>query len=1124
MTNQTNQTNQRFEALSRICLNNWHYIRHKILTFQEGINFFTGHSGSGKSTVIDAMQIVLYANTDGRGFFNKAAADDSDRSLIEYLRGMINIGEDENFSYLRNQNFSSTIVLELRQTDTGQCQCVGVVFDVDTATNEISRLFFWHRGPMPEHAYRLETEGRTMSTEEVKNWLLANFTKETSYFGSHNERFRKLLYESYLGGLDAEKFPLLFRRAIPFRMNIKLEEFVKQYICMDQDIHIDEMQQSVLEYGRMRRKIEDTCHEIGRLKEISSQYRVMDGWRQRVQSCGYFVKKLEVLRLREETAQCSRRIQEADENEAKNTEKAAELEQEIRELTGRSEELLRRIAGTGYEEKKSQLAALNALLERLETSRGRWQKTAQALAAWTEEDCVSNQTLWDIDAFREGTIEKEALKRLQSDLAQLRAEVGKQQQEAQSVLRELKRQRSQLEEELRQLKNGGKAYPKELEEARKQIRDGLYRETGRSVEVEILADLLDIRDDSWRDAVEGYLGSNKLTLVVEPRYVRTAMRLYEELDQARYWRVSVLDTERVMKEEHPVEKGALAEEVDSGREYVRAYIRFLLGRVIKCGDVDELRGCRIGITRECMLYHSYRLQRINPALYTTSAYIGRSSVRRRIRLLEKRLEELSEKERPEQELLKDAERVLGLEYLSQDCSVYEDWRRDMASCEETRREQQTLKGQLEELRARNVEDWETERQALIGLTQRRREVLKQAEQDLAALRREKESSQKNLLSLNEELLLREKELRPEEVLDQELAAVLQGQSFPQYAQLGAGYQREQSTASQKQTEEMNRLIELRLGYLKEYQNRGFSPTDETNTAYEELLNVLNDDRLEEFRKRAEEQARTAVEHFKDDFMYKIRSAIKEALIRRDELNRIISRLDFGKDRYQFYIGKNTGADGQYYDMFMDEALEINPSDLAIGVDNQLDLFTMEHENRYGAMINDLINIFIPPENASAEELEQARRNMEKYADYRTYLSFDMQQLIESEGETIKIRLSKMIKKNSGGEGQNPLYVALLASFAQAYHIDLRPGLRRAPTIRLVVLDEAFSKMDAEKVASCIQLIRGLGFQAIISATNDKIQNYLETVDKIFVFANPNKRAISIQEFEKKEFGQLMTEG
>lgn len=54
---------------------------------------------------------------------------------------MVNIGENNESQYLRNQNFSSTIVLELEQTDTKEKQCVGVVFDVETATNEINRLF-----------------------------------------------------------------------------------------------------------------------------------------------------------------------------------------------------------------------------------------------------------------------------------------------------------------------------------------------------------------------------------------------------------------------------------------------------------------------------------------------------------------------------------------------------------------------------------------------------------------------------------------------------------------------------------------------------------------------------------------------------------------------------------------------------------------------------------------------------------------------------------------------------------------------------------------------------------------------------------------------------------------------
>lgn len=35
-----------FKALTRICLNNWHYISHKVLSLNSGINFFTGHWGA----------------------------------------------------------------------------------------------------------------------------------------------------------------------------------------------------------------------------------------------------------------------------------------------------------------------------------------------------------------------------------------------------------------------------------------------------------------------------------------------------------------------------------------------------------------------------------------------------------------------------------------------------------------------------------------------------------------------------------------------------------------------------------------------------------------------------------------------------------------------------------------------------------------------------------------------------------------------------------------------------------------------------------------------------------------------------------------------------------------------
>ena len=45
-----------------MCLNNWGGINHKVLEFNEYVNLFSGKSGSGKSTVMDAIQVILYGS------------------------------------------------------------------------------------------------------------------------------------------------------------------------------------------------------------------------------------------------------------------------------------------------------------------------------------------------------------------------------------------------------------------------------------------------------------------------------------------------------------------------------------------------------------------------------------------------------------------------------------------------------------------------------------------------------------------------------------------------------------------------------------------------------------------------------------------------------------------------------------------------------------------------------------------------------------------------------------------------------------------------------------------------------------------------------------------------------
>ncbi len=1116
------ETKQPFKALSRICLNNWHYIDRKVLTLSEGINFFTGHSGSGKSTVIDALQIVLYASTDGRGFFNKAAADDSDRTLIEYLRGMVNISENNEAQYLRNQNFSSTIVLELEQTNTKEKQCVGVVFDVDTSTNDVNRLFFWHTGELLKEYYRIGK--RCLSSLELREYLQRTFSPERFYCGSSNERFRRQLYDIYLGGLDMEKFPRLFKRAIPFRMNIKLEEFVKEYICMEMDIHIEDLQESVMQYGRMRGKIEETAEEIRRLLQIQECYQDYDEKRNGAKMCAYQIERLEMLSLEALAQECRDKIESRRGDITAGERQKEGLEEEQRAIQGEYEEVILRIANSGYSGLKAEREALEAELLRLENSKDRWRQTAERLKKWRDEDITPNQVLWDIDKFAECDISEEELERLMESLKDLQDDLEEQRQETDADLRRIKKEEREARDELKALKQGKKAYPREFEEARFELRNRLHERCGKFVNVQILADLLEIKDERWQNAVEGYMGNNKLLLIVEPAYAKIAMDIYQEMDKKKFFRASVLDTEKVTSEAHPARNGSLAEEVRAKEPYVQAYINFFLGNVMKCETVRELRSSKIGITPDCVLYHSFRLQHIHPENYTRCAYIGEVSMRQRIRRLEEQCQRLQEERLPLQEQLEGIRQKMQLERLSQPIGDYLGWLTDIQEIEGKARQRAQIAEKMERLKSESVDAWESEKQKLNEKQDAKKSQVVKVQETIWNYQKEIEKLHEELLQAEAGIMEQRQKLGQKmhnvDRYEQEFHKYLAGRKSVNYDYLKR--QRLSDLYPMREAEEAayQKLVEERSGYVRTYPNRTFSTAIRDNRPYDELLENLRCDELEAFRESAKEQAQSAVEHFKDDFIFKIRSAIREAYQRKDELNRIISGLDFGKDKYQFVITKNKGADGRYYKMFMDDALQIHPSQLTDSMENQLDMFTMEHENQYKEMMNELINVFIPPENATQEELNEAKKNMDKYADYRTYLSFDMQQIIKGQKD-MAIGLGRMIKKNSGGEGQNPLYVALLASFAQVYKINTPARFQRNPTIRLVVLDEAFSKMDAEKVASCISLIRGLGFQAIISATNDKIQNYLENVDKTFVYANPDKRHISIQEFERKDFGELV---
>lgn len=203
---------------------------------------------------------------------------------------------------------------------------------------------------------------------------------------------------------------------------------------------------------------------------------------------------------------------------------------------------------------------------------------------------------------------------------------------------------------------------------------------------------------------------------------------------------------------------------------------------------------------------------------------------------------------------------------------------------------------------------------------------------------------------------------------------------------------------------------------------------------------------------------------------------EETYKRIEELNRALREAKFRNDTYRFKVEPNP-VYHEYYDMIM--------SDLLMSGD--VTLFSYDFTSKYQSTLDSLFSKII---SLSDDDRESASKNIEIFSKYKTYLSFDLLSK-DSNGRTDK--LSKSIFTKSGGETQTPFYIAVLASFAQLYRVsDMKES---GNTFRLVIFDEAFNKMDSERIVESVRLLKHFKLQVILCSPPEKVGDITPTADK-----------------------------
>ena len=1077
------------KKLTKIKLVNWHLFANETVEIQDNA-ILSGENGSGKSTLLDAIQYLLVGGRGGVKF-NVAANEDAKRSLEGYVRGRLG-AEDREF--LRPNDVITHVALEFYDEEDDTYNILGVILDLPKGANIKERFYILEDISIDDALF---LDGNYPRDYRSMRDFLKTMGRELRPYDTQ-KAYRDAMSRFF--GMDARKYSQILPKALAFKP-IDLQAFIFEFLLDDDPIDIKSLKNNVEQLKRVetqiikdRERLEklDNIIDIGEEITNNKDQLVINSiieqlnWIEQRES---FIKQNEslfekneqrLISLREEKTKVDIEI-ESVEAQISRLEKVKDNNDIERTLSNYQEQLRKK--QIEYESIKETLTNLNktlknefdllkVILNKVNSTAFKefvsyYQKHQDNLNPIELQNLLSNVAN-DARSFREAYILE--LDKYESEKNKLSEEIY------------------QVQQRINQLKKNVKTYPYGVQKLIMALNERLTSHYQKDIKVYPLAELIEVNDEKWRNALEGQLSSQKFNIIVEPEYFDLALKIYDEVrEEQNIYGVGLVNTQK-LTDFTETNSNSLAAKVDTDFRLARNYVNMLLNNVITVDNVSELKNHNRSITASGMTYGSYTARQLNPNSYKVP-FIGSSSTSIQIEIENKDYDRIDQRITLLQNQVNEYKQITRLlDGLKSHQIIHQNQLRLYDEIKEVRREYTLLDEQVLEL-SNNPSIAKLEQQLT---EERRKRIQLKLDSDnlvgrIATTREESqriidsiEETKERLAEYNENQDKFAKE-HPEKLNLAHTQFYALKQRHREYSVINDALTKDSVALNNQVVRKEAELTNLMRAYNREYffaAEPNFNDLDE----YVKEANLIRNNNLVKYEHEATELRKNSEIGFREEFVNKLKASIETAQQQIEELNVALEGKRFGDDSYKLIYGPSNDPEYKvYYDMIMGtKAFE----------DNKLFTEGLTKKNEQILMeLYDKITSFDPEHDKLAYE----------FLDYRNYLSYDIE-VDHNDGTTSMF--SKVSREKSGGETQVPFYIVIAATFQQ-----LLTRNKRVSSGCIVLFDEAFNNMDESRIEAMMKYYSSLSIQIIFAIPPTRIPQLSSFVNTSLVVVKHKEYSI-----------------